>query len=93
MTSMQSESARRSASTALIVGAVLAVVGGVIGVAGASVTVATAAIATRRWMKRQEVSSSELTRQHLRRARTAVNAGADAWRDDHAMAGAAGPST
>jgi hypothetical protein len=83
MTSIEAQSPYRSTSRLLITGAILTMVGGVVGLAGATVTIAAAAVAARRRMERMEVPPSELARQQLRRARTAVSAGAGAWRDGH----------
>ena len=81
MTRMQPESPYRSTSRLLIVGAALTVAGGVIGLAGATVTVTAAAVAARRRIELLEVPPSVLARHQLRRARTAVSAGAGAWRN------------
>ena len=81
MTSMSSDSRHLTASTLLITGAALTVVAGVIGLAGATLTAAGAAKAVRRRIEQMNVPPSELARQQWRRARTAVSAGAGAWRD------------
>ena len=81
MTSMQSDSRHLTASTLLITGAALTVVAGVIGLAGATLTAVGAAKAVRRRIEQMNVPPTELARQQWRRARTAVSAGAGAWRD------------
>jgi hypothetical protein len=85
MTSIQPQSPYRPASRLLIMGAVLTMVGGVIGLAGATVTVAAAAAVARRRIENMEVAPSEMARQQWRRARTAVSAGAGAWRDGQSV--------
>jgi len=81
MTSMPSDSRHLTASTLLITGAALTVVAGVIGLAGATLTAVGAAKAVRRRIEQMNVPPTELARQQWRRARTAVSAGAGAWRD------------
>ncbi len=89
MTVMRDEAPYRATSRLLITGVVLTVVGGVVGLAGATATVVAAATAARRRMEHMDVPPRELARRQWRRAWTAANAGADAWRTDKAMAGTA----
>lgn len=71
-------------STLLVTGAALTVIGGIIGIAGATVTTLAAAVAARRRIEQMEIPPSELARRQWRRARTAVTAGAGAWRNGDA---------
>jgi membrane-bound ClpP family serine protease len=75
---------RPMTTTLVLTGAALTVVGGIIGLAGATVTTIGAAVAARRRLDQMEVPPSELARRHWHRARTAVNAGAGAWRNNEA---------
>jgi hypothetical protein len=86
MTSTPSPSRNLPTSTLLLTGAALTVVGGIIGLAGATVTVLTAATVARRRIEQMDVPPTELARQQWRRARTAVSAGAGAWRNGDAAA-------
>lgn len=81
MTNMPSDTGRLTVSTLLITGATLTVVAGVIGLAGATLTAVGAAKAVRRRLNQMNVPPAELARQQWQRARTAVRAGAGAWRD------------
>ncbi|WP_133878906.1 hypothetical protein [Paractinoplanes brasiliensis] len=71
----------RPTSTLLVTGAALTVTGGIIGLAGATVTMIAAATVARRRIEQMETPPSELARRQWRRARTAVTAGAGAWRN------------
>jgi len=75
---------KTTTSTLLLTGAALTVVGGIIGLAGAAITTVAAAAAARRRIERMEVPPSVLARREWRRARTAVTAGAGAWRNGEA---------
>ncbi|GAB1640740.1 hypothetical protein [Krasilnikovia sp. MM14-A1259] len=81
MTSTRAESRHVPTATVLLTGATLTVVGGIIGLAGAALTAVAATVAVRRRMEQMETPPSELARRQWRRARTAVSAGAGAWRD------------
>jgi membrane-bound ClpP family serine protease len=81
MTTMPSDSRHLTASTLLIAGAALTVVAGAIGLVGASLTAIGATKAVRRRIEQMNVPPTELARQQLRRATSAVKAGAGAWRD------------
>ncbi|BFU44942.1 hypothetical protein [Krasilnikovia sp. MM14-A1004] len=83
MTSMRAESRHVPTGTVLLTGATLTVIGGVIGLAGAAITAVAAVVAVRRRVEQMETPPTELARRHWRRARTAVHAGTDAWRDGH----------
>ena len=86
MTSMPSELRHPSTPTLLISGVALTVVAGFIGLTGAALTALAATKAARARMERMEVPPTELARQQWRRARTAVSAGAGAWRNGQATA-------
>jgi len=75
---------KTTTSTVFLTGAALTVVGGIIGLAGAAITTIAVASAARRRVEQMEVPPSVLARRQLRRARTAVSAGAGAWRNGEA---------
>jgi hypothetical protein len=72
----------------LAVGAALLGAGAVVGLAGLVVCGAALTAATRRWVEQLDVPPAELARQKLAQARAATAAGASAWQDGLAEAGA-----
>ncbi len=74
----------------LLTGGALIAVGGVIALAGFVIGGAHLLAATRRWVKEMEIPPSELAKLKLAQARAAASAGADAWQNGPAAAGARG---